>query len=247
MSGAPPGYLAYKLSFELSPLIMVGGAASGIPGEMLPIIALTEAANFVTGLLSGSVDPNLDNYFAHFHPMPGGKLVNNAIGEYPFANQQVAANAIIANPLNISMRMVCPARGEGGYALKLATMSALVAVVNKHNNSGGTWTVATPSQFYTNLINTGLTDVSPDPLHQPQSEWQWDFAAPLLTTAQAAGAMNSLMSKLSAGLPSTGALSGLDTTLSNPTTLATSAVAPVASNTAGTSVAAQLAGGTLPV
>jgi hypothetical protein len=243
----PPGLLAFKLSFELSPIILTGGAASFIPGGMLPIIALTEAADFVTGLLSGNVNDDLDSYFAHFYPMPGGKLANNSIGEYPFANQQVAANAIIANPLNISMRMVCPAKGDGGYALKLATMVALQAVIANHTNSGGTFTVATPSYYYTDLILTGLTDVTSSGAKQPQSEWQWDFTQPLLTQAAADAAMNSMMNKLSQGLPSTGATSGLDTTVGAPNTLATSQVAPVASNTAGTSVASQLAGGVIPV
>lgn len=243
----PPGLLAFKLSFEISPIIFVGGAVNDIPGSVLPIIALTEAADFVTGLLSGNINSDLDSYFAHFYPLPGGKLANNSIGEYPFANQQVAANAIIANPLNISMRMVCPAKGENGYALKLATMIALQAVVAKHTNSGGTFTVATPSYFYTNLVLLGLTDVTPSAPKQPQSEWQWDFAQPLLTQAAANAAQNAMMSKLSAGLPSTGATSGVANTVGDPNTLATSQLTPVASNTGGTSVASQLAGGTLPV
>lgn len=244
---APPGLLAFKLSFELSPIILTGGAVADIPGAMLPIIALTEAASFVTGLLDGNIDDNLDNYFAHFYTVPGGKLVNNAIGEYPFANQQVAANAIIAQPLNISLRMICPAKGQGGYALKLATMVALQAVIAKHNNSGGTYTVATPSQFYTSLICTGLTDVSTQGAKQPQSEWQWDFTQPLLTEAAANAAMNSFMNRQTLGLPSTGALSGLPTTIADPSTLATSSVAPAAANTAGTAVSGQLGGGALPL
>lgn len=243
----PPGLLAFKLSFQLSPVILTGGAASAIPGGMLPIIALTEAADFVTGLLSGNVNDDMDSYFAHWYPIPGGKLANNSIGEYPFANQQVAANAIIANPLNISMRMVCPAKGESGYALKLATMVALQSVISKHTNSGGTFTVATPAYFYTNLILLGITDVTSSAPKQPQSEWQWDFTQPLLTQAAANAAQNSMMDRLSQGLPSTGATSGVDNTVGDTNSLATSAVAPAASNTAGTSVADQLAGGTIPL
>lgn len=239
--------LAFKLSFELSPIILTGGAASLIPGGMLPLIALTEAAHFVTGLLSGNVDSDLDNYFAHYYVLPGGKLINNAVGEYPFANQQVAANAIIANPLSVSLRMICPARGSGGYALKLATMVALQAVISKHTNSGGTFTVATPSRFYTDLILTSLTDVSSQGAKQPQSEWQWDFVQPLLTAAAANSAMNSLMRRLDEGLPSDGSLSGLSSTVGDTNTLATSALAPAASNTSGTSVSAQLAGGMIPL
>src|SRR5579859_6827529 len=97
-----PGLAAYKLSFQLSPIIFVGGIAQNIPFQMLPIIAITEALNFTIGLLSGGDPIDLDNFFANYQPMPGSTLIDNQYGQYPFANQSVAANALITNPLRIS-------------------------------------------------------------------------------------------------------------------------------------------------
>ena len=46
----------YKLGFEISPVILCGGIAQAIPGGMLPIVALTQSASFVTGLLGGAIN-----------------------------------------------------------------------------------------------------------------------------------------------------------------------------------------------
>src|SRR5262249_8952902 len=141
--GISPGLDAYRLTFEISPIVLTGGLAGSFGGA-LPIIALTETLNFTAGLLSGGADLSLDDFFAHFYPLPGSTLVDNRFGEYPFANQAVAANARIAQPLIVSLRMVCPVKAEGGYALKLATMTALKAALALHEGMGGTYTVATP-------------------------------------------------------------------------------------------------------
>jgi len=218
-----PGYIAYKLAFQLSPIVLTGGVATGIPGSMLPIIALTEAASFVTGLLSGAEDVELDDFFAHFAPVPGSTLIDQQIGTYPFANQTVAANATIAQPLQLSMLMICPARDELGYATKLVTMMALKAALDQHNLSGGTYTVITPAYFYTNGILTGLRDVSNASTKQPQNAYQWDFTFPLLTLEAAQSAQNSLMSKLTGNTQVSGqpAWSGLSTTAGSTGSLST--------------------------
>ena len=246
--GVSPGLIAWKLSFQLSPIIFTGGVAGSIPGGMLPIIALTQAASFVTGLLSGdNASTDLDDYFAHFWPAPGGKLANNSIGEYPFANQQVAGNAIIVQPNIVSLIMDCPAKDDGAYALKLATLTALKATIDQHSASGGTYTVMTPAFPYTNGILLNLEDISSDGARQPQSRFRWDFKFPLLTQSQALAAQNTMMGKLSGGLPSTGATSGTDLTVGSTNTTATGAVAPSASSLQGTSVADQLAAGEIPL
>lgn len=199
---------AFKLAFELSPIFLTGGLASLIPFNMLPIMVLTEAVNFTAGLLSGPQNLSLDNAFAHFKVLPGGTLVDNAVGSYPFANQAVAANAIISQPLAVSMEMVCPARGPAGFAVKLATIMALKASLDIHNNSGGTYTVVTPSYFYTNCIMVGMQDIGGGDGHQVQTRFRMDFRQPLLTLQQAQQALNGLMGKLAAGLPTDGALFG---------------------------------------
>ena len=240
-----PGLAAFRLSFQLSPIILTGGIASLIPGGMLPILSITEALNFAGGLLSGSSGlDNLDNFFANFQPLPGASMIDQQIGKYPFANQAVAANAVIAQPLTISLRMVCPARDEAGYALKLATMLALQATLSQHNAQGGTYTIATPSFFDTNCVMTGMRDTSSAQSKQPQNTWQLDFEKPLLTLQDAQNAQNNLMSQISSGTPISGipAWSGLAPTVGNPASLAAPSLIPAASNPVGSGTASPLEG-----
>lgn len=232
-----PGLAAYKLSFQLSPIILTGGIAQNVPGGMLPIISITEALNFTLGLLSGGRSLELDDFFANFGPVPGGKLISNQLGRYPFANQAVAANAIIAQPLPISLLMHIPVRQPGGYAAKLATMMTLKQTLAQHSQSGGTYTVATPSYFYTNCILLDLHDVSASGSKQAQNAWQFDFEQPLLTLAQAQQAQNSMMSKISSGVQTDGATSGLAPTVGSPQSMAASSVVPAATGPAGSGVA----------
>lgn len=237
-----PGQAAFKLGFQLSPIILTGGVANLIPGGMLPIISLTEAVNFTTGLLSGGDLPDLDNFFANFQPMPGASLIDNQVGEYPFANQQTAANAIISQPLMVSLRMICPVRDPFGYAAKLATMMALQSTLASHNNSGGTYTVATPSYFYTNCVMLGMKDVTAGDSKQAQVTWQLDFRQPLLTLEQAAQAQNSLMTRLSSGTAIDGipSWSGLSPTVGLPPSLAAGSIIPAASGASGSAVASSV-------
>lgn len=186
---------AFKLTFQVSPIILTGGIATGLPHSMLPIIALTEAANFVDGILSGGRNISLDDFFGAFEVVPGGTLIAQEIAKYPSANQFVAANAVIAQPLTVSMRMVCPVRNTFGYPLKLAIMTNLATVLAQHNSSGGTYTIATPSYFYVNALMTKMSDLGGEDSAQKQVAWQFDFEQPLLTLAQVTAAQNALMSK----------------------------------------------------
>ena len=230
----------WKLGYEVSPVILTGGVASLIPGGMLPIIAITQAASFTLGLLQGEVDIDLDSYFAHFKPLPGATLVNNQIGRYPFANQTVAANAIIAEPLAVSLLMNCPANSQGGYVSKLLTMTSLKAVLDQHNLSGGTYTIATPSYLYTNCILTNLRDVSGGEGKQVQTMWQWDFEQPLISQADAAQALGGLLTKIGGGLPISGppTWSGLASAVGSQVSGAASSLLTGAQNLVGTSVSA---------
>jgi hypothetical protein len=191
-----PGLVAWKLAFQLSPIVLTGGIATGIPGSMLPIIALTEGLNFTLGLLTGEEGPTLDNFFANYEPMPGTTLIDQSVGEYPFANQTVAANAVIANPLVVSLKMICPVRQKLGYFTKLATMMSLKASLDQHNGLGGTYIVAMPTNFYVNMLLISMRDVTGGESAQRQTDWQLDFRKPLLTLNDAQAAQSSLMSKL---------------------------------------------------
>ncbi len=235
------GLAAYKMTFNLSPIIFTGGIAGLIPGGMLPIIAITEALNFPIGLLgAGSDDLDLDDFFAYFQPLAGGTFIDQQIGQYPFANQTVAANAVISQPLGISLEMICPVRQAGGYATKLATMIALQTALSQHNASGGTYTIATPSRFYENCVMLRMTDTSGGQSKQLQERWRLDFTQPLLTLQQAAQAQNSLMGKITAGVPIGGdplPWSGLTPTVGVPSSLAGSSIVPSLTGAGGASVA----------
>lgn len=240
------GEVAWKITFQISPIIFTGGIAALIPGSMLPIVLITQALSFTEGILSGAEDLDLDEYFAHFEPLPGSTLINQSIGKYTFANQQVAANAVIRQPLRISMRMICPARGESGYALKLATMTALQAVFAQHNQLGGTYTVATPSYFYTNCVmsDPGMTDTSAGGSQQRQNTYQLDFEQPLLTLQDAQAAQNNLMAQITAGNPvgSSPSWTGLSPAVNNPSSLGTIGQIPASTNTGGSQNASPLVG-----
>lgn len=222
--GIGAGLSAFKLAFEISPIILQNGIAQNIPGGMLPIVAITEALNFVDGLLSGGDALALDDFFAHFVPMPGSTLVENQFGHFPFANQSVAANARIKQPLVISLRMICPVKDDFGYAVKLATMTALKAVLDTHDATGGTYIVATPSCLYPACLLARVFDVSRSDDKQAQHAYQWDFEAPLLALNDAlAASMGGLLGQITSGIPIVGpaaaSWSGLAPTVGVPSTL----------------------------
>lgn len=245
------GFEIYKLGYEISPIILVDGIASQIPYQMLPIVAITQAADFTLGLLNGDTLPTtLDKYFAHWKPLPGTTLIQNQIGAYPFANQAIASNAIIAQPLTISMLMSCPVQIAGGYTAKLATLTVLQQTLLQHNASGGTYTVATPAQIFTNCLLIQVRDVSGGESKQVQHTWQFDFIQPLITINQAAQVYNSLMNKISGGLPTglTPQWSGTASTIGNNLVSGAGAAIPVSTNLVGTAasgVVSSVVGGVL--
>lgn len=238
-----PGLAAFRLAFAVSPIILQGGVATGMPGGGLPIISITEAQNFLAGILSGGENIGLEEFFAYYQPMPGGTIIDQDIGHYPFANQAIAANAVIAQPLKISMLMICPVKPPGTYSLKLATLMALQATLKQHNATGGTYTIVTPSAFYANCVMTGMTDVSNTSSKQVQNQWRLDFEQPLLTLEEAQQQQNAMMSRVTAAIKSDGSLSGPGPTIGAPFSLATPSVVPAASNTPSGTTATPLPSG----
>lgn len=190
-----PGQAAFRLAFEISPIYLTGGLVGGVPGATVPIISFTEGGGFGNILGAGS-GVDLDKFFAHFRPLPGSRLVNNAIGTYPFANQSVAANALITSPLTISMLMVCPSRNPGDYSRRQAVITSLIRTLEAHNLAGGTYSVATPSYLYTNCVMTGFTDASSGETKQAQYAFQIDFQKPLISEQEAQQKYNNLMAKI---------------------------------------------------
>lgn len=220
----------WKMAYQITPIILTNGIAAA-QGDGLPIVALTDGigllglASQVASAVSG-VLPNLDGFFANYQPLPGSTLISNQVAMYPFANQAVAANAIIAQPLSVSMLMTCPAGVAGSYGDKQTTMISLQSSLSQHNGLGGTYTIVTPSFIYTNCIMTAMHDVSDGSSSQVQFRYQLDFIQPLVSLQAAQQAQNGLMQTLTNGTPVAGTptwSSGLPVT--NPTNTLTSSLA----------------------
>lgn len=245
---ANPGRIAFKLNYEICPIIMTGGIADQMFGGMIPMLSLTDALGFDAGItgfpsdgllggLLGGGGAGLDEQFAVYQPLPGATLIDNKIGMYPFANQSVAANAVIVQPLTISMLMICPARQEGDYWAKQGIISALQSSFQQHNISGGLYTIATPSFMYTDCVMTQMTDVSRRDSLQVQNAFKIDFIQPLVTMDQAEQAQNQLTSAIEGGTPTDGSLSGPGNVAGNPQSLDAGSIVPASSNVAGAGVA----------
>ena len=187
----------YDLAFEVSPIILTGGIASGTVDNMLPILAIM-GLGFLQGLLS-SGGLSVNDFPARFFPIPGGTLIANQAGEYPFANQVVAANAMIEDPLNISLEMISPVKDTAGYLTKMPFYIALQGAFKQHNASGGLYHVMTPAFPYMNCVMVGMTDIT-DSGNQKQIKWQLDFRRPLVTQQEAINTLqNGKMSLISGG------------------------------------------------
>ena len=124
----------------------------------------------------------------------------------------MAANAVIREPLTLSVIMDAPmraAKGQDAFAIKQAIFSSLKATLDYHNNAGGTYTVVTPAYMYQNLIMVSLMDNSRGNTSLPQNAWRFDFEKPLVALADLATAQNQLMSKISNQVPTNANQTGI--------------------------------------
>ena len=220
----------FALSYSISPIYLTGGTAGGLSGGTVAITEYLQGSNY-SSLLSAGSAASLDDFFAHFIPLSGGRLVNQAIGEYPFANQATAANAVIQLPINVTLMMICGPKKAGDLTNRQAVLSALKAALNQHNLSGGTYSVNTPAYLYTDCILKELTDVSSGASHNVQIQWHWVFEKPLVTLQDAQAAQNNLMGKLSNGTQVTQPANGnwwtnTSNTVGNPGSGAATVVSP---------------------
>ena len=197
------GQTLFSIVYEDAPIILQNGLAQYLPGGLLPITLITEVFD-VPGLLGGQL-------FAKYKPLSGGTLSDWQIAEYPFASMQTAANAVVQQPLKISMLMICPAQNQGGYIFKQAILTALKIAIETHILSGGSFTVITPAFTYTNCLLTGIRDVTPPSDKQVQYLFQWDFTQPLITASGAQQILSGLMNKFEGGLPTPSALTWTET------------------------------------
>jgi hypothetical protein len=196
-----------QLQYQVCPIFLTGGIASSISGSILPLLTLTNSqsgANLAGNLLPFDIT-NLDDAFATFTVLAGGTLVVQQVARYPFANQAVAANATIREPLAISVIMDTPMRTPDAWVRKQSVMTSLKQTLDNHNNAGGMYTVMTPAFMYDGLIMTALTDTprsGSNPI--PQNAWKFDFEKPLVTLSDATAAQNLLTSKITNGTPTNG-------------------------------------------
>jgi hypothetical protein len=195
-----------QLSYQVCPIILTGGSAEQIPGGMLPMLSL-----FVSGETDALGMPDiltLDDSFGAFNVLPGGTLVSQQIAKYPFANQWVAANAVVKDVLTVSVIMDAPMRGPNAWQVKQTVFTGLKATLDRHNNKGGTYTVATPAYMYENMVMISMTDNSRGNNSLPQNAWRFDFEKPLVTISDLQGAQNLWMQKATNGVPVGANLSG---------------------------------------
>jgi hypothetical protein len=190
----------YQLLYQITPIFLNDGIASNIGGGILPILALLNPNAYNTLFSGGSDTFNMDSYFGIFQPAAGGSLIQQQIAEYPFANLSVAANAIVRNPIEVSMIMVTPMKTQYSWAVKNATMTALKTALDTHNNIGGTYTVFTPAFTYYNMVMLGLSDMSNPQIVLPQNTWKWDFRRPLVAQSDLVFAENNLYAKITGGV-----------------------------------------------
>jgi hypothetical protein len=187
-----------KLQYQVSPVYLTGGIAGGMGGGYMPMLSLTDSAAFGNNIL-GTAGYSLDDAFGTWQVAAGGTLLEQNVGQYPFANLTVAGNAIITNPLNLSMIMLTPMRGANAWEVKKSTMQSLVSTLKQHCNSGGTFMVDTPSYVYTDMILLNITDVSMAMNALPQNAWRFDFHKPLISMSDAATTYGNLLSKMQNG------------------------------------------------
>ena len=185
----------YGTMFQASPILLKGGLVENWPLSTMPISLITESAD----ILFAPVDGLPNQTFASYRPLPGSTLIKNQIAEYPFFTNQIAANAQIQQPLNVSMLMYCPANNNTTAFLKTAVMTALQNTLAQHCQLGGRFTVLTPSYIYTDCLLTAVTDVSTEETNQTQWAYQWDFVQPLITFPTVTNALNNVLTSLTGG------------------------------------------------
>lgn len=198
----------YDLAFQISPIFLSGGIAAQTQGQLAPITTYT-----------GNIPQNVDESIRYV-PIPGSTLISQTVGMYPFANQVVAANATIKQPLTLSMLMLAPVNQPGGYQRKLSLFSNLQASLAQHNALGGTYIIATPAYIYYDCLMISMTDSTTEDDNQQQIQWQIDFLQPLLTQAAASAVYGAWLAQVTAGTQIVGTPSWSGNAASSPANLA---------------------------
>lgn len=246
-------FISWKMQYQITPIILTGGIAAQ-QGGAIPIVQLTNpglqglSATNTAVTFSGNladqgdgITAQADGFFANFAPLPGSSLIDNQASTYPLANQSVAANSVIKQPLNVSMLMTCPADENTPWPAKQAAMTALQSSLQQHITQGGLFTVVTPAYTYQNCILLRIVDVGAGDSKQPQAQYKWDFYQPLVSQQAAQQAQNTLIQSLTNGTPIDGLPSWalaptanpgnqVGTSFASPNTFGASAISGYAAN-----------------
>jgi hypothetical protein len=190
----------YQFLYQITPIFLNNGIATNMAGSILPVFTLLNPNAYNILFSGGNNAFNIDDYFAIFQPAAGGSLIQQQIAEYPFANLNVAANATVTNPIEVSMIMATPMKTANAWAVKNSIMTSLKSSLDNHNNLGGTYTVFTPAYTYYDMVMLGLVDMSTPQIFLPQNTWKWDFRKPLVTQAGLTSAENNLFAKITGGI-----------------------------------------------
>lgn len=237
----------YQLSFELSPIVLVGGVAGT---GMLPIISILSAQDYKQGVTSSATPKPAADYFGQFRVLPNHTLMDNEVATYPAANQITAANAVITNPLTVSFEMLVPANGDVSLSEKLAKMTSLKSKLDQHTSMGGYYNLATPSFIYQGALLRRLVDATEeDEGGQVQVRWVWDFVVAQITASAVQAAQNQAMANIANQTKNSGDPPGsnpIATGVGQPSSnivqnLVPAAAGPAASNVApGTTTSGQV-------
>lgn len=197
MSGFNSSLDDFTLKYSVSPIILKGGLAN-LQGGPIPIVYFTTGGSIRSLQIAALSDLN---NLIKFEPLPGSTLIDQQAATGPAANQQVASNATVTQPLGVSLLMTAPATPLFPFGTKQGVLTHMQKALAQHNALGGLYTVATPSYIWDNTILLRITDVSGGDTKQRQVQWRWDFTQPLVTIDQVQGALNGLMQKFNDGTP----------------------------------------------
>lgn len=226
------GQANFQLRYQIAPIYFIGGIAGTGAANGVPITAYTQSAELAPTIAHPSAFLDPDHYFANYVLEPGSSLFENQISTYPVLNIQVAANAVILQPLRLAMRMICPANSTTTYAHKAAIMGSLIQKINQHILLGGYFNVATPAYIYTGCLLESIIDISPDvggDNAQVQREYRWSFLQPLISGDVAEKVANERMQAIKNGVqihsdyPGSQPLANLSGPIPGPSNLASEA------------------------
>ncbi|AQQ46761.1 hypothetical protein KDW67_33980 [Burkholderia cenocepacia] len=194
---------AWKALYETNPILLTGGVAGNL-GVPLPLGSLlsmaTSGMSSILSLLGagGGTGPSLNEI--SFVPGAGTALYQAQNPMYPTADMQTAANASILLPTQVTMTMIMPAQGVGGYEVKSAALAALKSILEQHQQRGGSFTVVHPAYVYTGCLLNQLVDQT-SRTKNVATEWLWIFDRPLVAEESALGSvLNGTMQAITNGV-----------------------------------------------